>query len=386
MNRASLNAAARQQDVRIRYSPSPWANLWPISARSAGMIFLAWTVVGFFQFLPGIVNGLSWPFVASKLIEAWAWAILTPAILIIDHKLAWAENSIGKIVIIFALLSIPFTVGHTYLSAIIQYPISQIWWSPFRNENYTIYYFMASWQMFCAVAGILQALKYHNDLLENRLELERTEKTLIESRLNALRLQLEPHFLFNALNAISSDVTTNPRLARDMLENLGALLRSSLDCKERAEISLAQELELLEHYLSIQRVRFGDRLEIKIDAAPEALSMLVPSMLLQPLVENAIRHGIDGRISGGTIVIAASPSSDYLDIRVLDDGVGLPHDWRLDDSTGIGVRVTRERLAALYPESAEYCLTIGRRATGGTEVAIRIPLHRSESDGHEATV
>ena len=143
---------------------------------------------------------------------------------------------------------------------------------------------------------------------------------------------------------------------------------------------LAQELELLEHYLSIQRVRFGDRLEITTDIAPEALPMMVPSMLLQPLVENAIRHGIESRISGGEIIVSATLETVYLDIRVLDNGVGLPRNWRLDDTKGLGVRVTLERLTALYPKLRESCLTLRRRENGGTEVAVQIPLRGTESE------
>ncbi|MEO7691225.1 MAG: histidine kinase, partial [Sphingomonas sp.] len=216
--------------------------------------------------------------------------------------------------------------------------------------------------------------------LTSRLQLERVEKSLLASRLNALRLQLEPHFLFNALNTISSEVTANPNLARDMIGDLGALLRQSLDCKDRTEITLAQELSLLEHYLSIQRIRFGDRMEIGIDIEPETLSILVPSMLLQPIVENAIRHGIEGRLSGGKVMISAWRAGDELQIRVLDDGAGLPPNWRMDASTGLGVRLARERLAALYPDLGEQGFVIRRREGGGTEVAMSVPVYHVESD------
>lgn len=386
MNHARRDAGAISADTPRQWSvraPHPSDSLiapWPLSLRSGVLVLLAWTAVGCFQFLPGLLVGLQWPFVISKLIESWAWAILTPAIIIIDRRLTSSEKNIGYLILVYVPLSIPFTVVHTYLEALLEYPIHQIWWSPLRIIDYVMYYFMASWQVFWGVVGILQALKYYNSLLASRVQLERTEKTLIESRLNALRLQLEPHFLFNALNAISSDVTTNPKLAREMLENLGALLRSSLECKERTEITLAQELELLEHYLSIQQVRFGDRLEITTDIAPEALPMMVPSMLLQPLVENAIRHGIESRISGGEIIVSATLETDYLDIRVLDNGVGLPRNWRLDDTKGLGVRVTLERLTALYPKLGESCLTLHRRENGGTEVAVQIPLRGTESE------
>jgi LytS/YehU family sensor histidine kinase len=204
--------------------------------------------------------------------------------------------------------------------------------------------------------------------------LGRVEKNLLEWRLNALRLHLEPHFLFNTLNAISSEVGTNPALARNMIGDLAALLRRSLDCKDTSEIPLAQELALLEHYISIQRIRFGDRIRINLDIEPEALSAMVPSMLLQPLVENAIRHGLEDRLSGGSIDILARRVAGQLHIEVLDDGVGLPANWRKETASGLGIRVTCERLAALYPDLAEQALTIQPRPGGGTAVAICLPL------------
>jgi sensor histidine kinase YesM len=140
------------------------------------------------------------------------------------------------------------------------------------------------------------------------------------------------------------------------------------------EIPLAQELALLEHYISIQRFRFGDRIQIELDIEPEALTAMVPSMLLQPLVENAIRHGLEGRLSGGAIDILARRTAGQLQIRVLDDGVGLPANWRKETSTGLGIRVTCERLAALYPDLGEQALMIQPRPGGGTEVAICLPL------------
>jgi len=157
-------------------------------------------------------------------------------------------------------------------------------------------------------------------------------------------------------------------------------LRQSLDCKDRMEITLAQELTLLDHYLSIQRVRFAERLEIQMKVEPATLNTLVPPMLLQPLVENAIRHGIERRVSGGTIRISAARVDDELHIHVVDNGVGLPRNWQIEKSSGLGVRVTRERLEALYPQCGADCFSISRRKSGGTEVAIRIPLHGGEGE------
>jgi LytS/YehU family sensor histidine kinase len=234
---------------------------------------------------------------------------------------------------------------------------------------------MGGWFTYCALVGVLEAFRYYNRFLSGQVQLERVERSLVEARLNALRLHLEPHFLFNALNAISSEVAENPELARNMIGDLGALLRRSLDCKDSVEITLSQELALLDHYLSIQRVRFGDRMKFGIDVEPTMLSIMVPSMLLQPLIENAIRHGIEGRMSGGSILVSGSKVGDQLQLSVIDDGAGLPRDWQLETSSGHGLRVTLERLRTLYPEVGEQALSIRRREGGGTEVEVRIPLH-----------
>jgi two-component system LytT family sensor kinase len=345
--------------------------------RQAVIILVVWTAIGAFLAVPDALNGFQWNFFIAKLIDAWAWALLTPALLLIDRRLASIEHDILRLAVLFLLVSIPASLIHAYLAGFLLLPIANVWWNPLIDHKYFIYYFLGGWQTYCAFVGIVQAIKYYNRLLTSRLQLERVEKRLIESRLNVLRLQLEPHFLFNALNTISSEVGANPALARDMIGDLGILLRRSLDCKDRAEIPLAQELALLDHYIAIQNIRFGDRIEFRIEIESEALSVLVPSMLLQPLVENAIRHGIDGRLSGGVIEILAKRANNQLHIQVLDDGVGLPRNWQMDTSVGLGVQVTRERLIALYPNLDEEALTIQPRMGGGTEVSICVPLSRA---------
>ena len=354
---------------------------WLVRLRPAILIFLAWTAFGIFLAVPDMFTGFEWPVFLGKVIDAWAWALLTPALLLVDRKIVSAEQNIGRLMLLFLLLSVPFSLLHTVLSGLLVYPVPEIWWNPLLRPDFAVYYVIGSLQVYSAFFGIMQALKYYNRFLTSKLQLERVENRLLESQLNVLRLQLEPHFLFNALNTIASEVDSDPGLARNMIGDLGALLRQSLDCKGRAEIMLAQELTLLEHYLSIQRVRFGDRIEIGIEVEPETLLVMVPSMLLQPLVENAIRHGIEGRLSGGKVMISAWRAGDQLRIQVLDDGVGLPPHWRIETSTGLGVRVARERLAALYPDLGEDGFRIRRRESGGTEVAIGVPIRAAESEG-----
>jgi signal transduction histidine kinase len=381
MTRTAAKPFDSAPDARADWGPFqssfvwPGTRHWPARLRPAILVVLLWTAVGLLQAAPDALKGFQWPSFAGKLIEAWCWAILTPAILLADRHLHSAQPSVPRLTIAHFLLSFPFSLAHTYISGLLEYPIEEIWWSPIRSTEFAIFYFLGGWTTYAAFVGALQALKFYNRFMTSQVELERVERRLLESHLNALRLQLEPHFLFNTLNAISSELSASPAQAREMIEDLGALLRRSLDCQDRMEITLAQELALLDHYLSIQKLRFGTRIDIRLDIEPALLSAMVPSMLLQPLVENAIRHGIEGRLSGGMVALSARRSAGFLQIEIVDDGIGLPRNWRMDACAGLGVRVTRERLEALYSNAGGNDFTICRRKGGGTKVAIRIPLH-----------
>jgi len=357
----------------------------PTKIQWAMLVVLGWTAEGLIQVGPDLLKGVHWYEFLGKLLEAWSWVPLTPIIVAIDRKLSAGQRSLTRLCLIHLVLSIPFSVIRTYLCGLLFYPFPQMDWSPLRTSLYLTYYIWGSWMMYCAFVCALQAFKFYNGLLTSQLELERVRRGYVESHLNALRLQLEPHFLFNALNAISSEVVANPELVQEMIEGLGALLRRSMDCHGSTEITLAQELALLDHYLAIQKLRFGARLDIRIEVEPAVLSATVPSMLLQPLVENAIRHGLERRIAGGVVGISATAAGDQLRIRVSDDGAGLPPDWRMETCSGFGLRVTRERLEALYSR-AEDRFAISARASGGVEVSICIPLDRAgeETDGFAA--
>jgi len=232
--------------------------------------------------------------------------------------------------------------------------------------------FLWNWLIYWVIVGAWQAYQYYRRYLSSELRRERLERQFSEARLNALRMQLDPHFLFNALNTISSQLERDPRLAREMIEHLGDLLRLSLDSKDRQEVPLAEEMAFLAHYLAIQKIRFGDNLRVEIRVDPEVKYASVPSLFVQPLVENAIRHGISRRASGGKITVSAGKAGDQLEIRVLDDGVGLPPGWELETSSGLGLSVTRERIAGLHNGLSHF--SVLNRAEGGTEVRIVLPL------------
>jgi two-component system LytT family sensor kinase len=187
-----------------------------------------------------------------------------------------------------------------------------------------------------------------------------------------LRMQLEPHFLFNALNTISAHVESDPRAARRMIEELGELLRCSLESHDQQEVPLSQELALLDHYLASQRARFEDRLKIDLDIPAGTLDARVPSQLLQPLVENALRHGLAPRALGGCVRIEAERDGMNLRVRVIDDGVGLAGGDVASGAAGRGLSITRQRLACLYPDGRAR-LEIRNGPESGAIVEIVIP-------------
>lgn len=191
---------------------------------------------------------------------------------------------------------------------------------------------------------------------------------LSETHLEALRLQLQPHFLFNTLHAAAALVDTRPAAARRVLSDLGDLLRASLDRGPEPEVSLRRELDLLERYIDIQCVRFGDRLDFRIDVPGECLGLLVPPMILQPLVENSIRHGLADRPGRGEVCVACALDDSILRIAVVDDGVGLSEGMLRE---GVGLGNTRARLHGLYGSRGK--IEIASNPTGGTTVRIQLP-------------
>jgi two-component system LytT family sensor kinase len=205
----------------------------------------------------------------------------------------------------------------------------------------------------------------------NEKKLEEQERLLVEARLAALTSQINPHFLFNTLNSVSSLIRTNPNQARAMVVKLSAVLRRLLRKHENFS-TLREELSFIEDYLAIETVRFGDKLRFEKDVAEDTLDMLVPSMLLQPLVENSIKHGLGGKVEGGTIRIRARRGKSTLHLLVEDDGVGIP-EARLATvfDQGIGISNVSERLKVLF--GSEYRMWIESQPGEGTHTQIEVP-------------
>jgi len=220
------------------------------------------------------------------------------------------------------------------------------------------------------VFAVTIPLKIWNNT-RNEKKLEEQQRLLVEARLAALTSQINPHFLFNTLNSVSSLIRTDPNQARVMVVKLSKVLRRLLRKHENFS-SLREELSFIEDYLAIEVVRFGDKLRFEKDVAEDTLDMLVPSMLLQPLVENSIKHGIGGKVEGGTIRIHTRRGGSRLHLLVEDDGVGIPEEKLatvLDH--GIGVSNVHERLKVLFGN--DYRMWIDSQPGQGTRVRIEVP-------------
>jgi len=202
-----------------------------------------------------------------------------------------------------------------------------------------------------------------------------------QAQLQALKMQLHPHFLFNALHSISALVHSDPDAADKMIARLGDFLRLTLDSAAAQEVPLRQELEFLNCYLDIERTRFRDRLTTQIEAEPQVLDCVVPNLILQPIVENAIRHGVSQRASCGHVEVRAARAGDALRLEVRDNGRGLPEGVgvaRAKQGGGVGLANTRARLQQLYGNS--YHFEISNVPTGGAIVTLEFPLHGSTSE------
>lgn len=358
--------------------------LWKVSAA-----LLFWTAIGLVFALPTLAGQQAWrPLLLSSLARWWAWGLLAPLVIALDRRLPFNNAQSAQRLLSHLALGLLTSLVCVYLRALLA-ALLQV--DPWRQLlDFALLADTAregmAWSMlvYSMVVGGWWAYQYQQRYLAAELRMARMERSYTEARLTTLRLQLDPHFLFNTLNTISAQVQADPRLARQMIEHLGDLLRLSLDPKSRHEVTLEEELALLDLYLSIQKIRFGDKLRVTLDIADEVRQAAVPSMFLQPLVENAIRHGISRRAAGGAIVIAARRREGMLEMSVSDDGVGLPPGWTQHGQPaqahakaqgGLGLQLTRERIAAAHPDGATG-FEVRNRAEGGVEVTIRLPLRQ----------
>jgi two-component system LytT family sensor kinase len=314
-----------------------------------------------FDVVLGLAAGFLGRFVGAE--NIWSF---TPLIDLSIYR--WVRRNLRKpgidrqillLVIIVFMEMIRDWVAHEFPRRLFALEANQIWLQPLV------------WISAPIVVGI--ALKVWN-ALRVELSLEEQKRLVLEARLDALQRQINPHFLFNTLNSIASLVRSQPELARVMTVKLANILRALLKDHD-TYVPLSQELSFTDDYLDIEVVRFGaEKLKVEKDIDPRTLSILVPSILLQPLIENSIKHGLEPRINGGTVTLRSQLNGDRVLIEVADDGVGMgnrPASALSRDGAGIGMKNVKERLDVLYGDQARF--KVVSNPGRGTMVSIDIP-------------
>jgi hypothetical protein len=340
---------------------------------AAGLwIAAAWTILAVFfgtsLWLNYIATGREARFGASlqiSLVEWWIWALLTPLPLWLARRWPLARRPRA------AHVGLHLAAGAgVALAKVLLERAARTWLfgvTPYLLPSSLALHMLIYW----ALVALAHAAAYYRQSRERELHASQMEARLQEARLDALDSQLRPHFLFNALNTIAETVHEDPERADRMIASLGDLLRASLDSSGHTT-PLSMELSLVERYLAIQQARYGDRLRVEIDVPPELGARRVPRLLLQPLVENAVQHGVGSRPEGGLVAIRARLSAGALALTVEDDGAGAEAGRTAGDpSGGVGLSNTRARLDVLYGGRAT--MALGPRAGGGTATTITIP-------------
>ena len=339
------------------------------SARAYAAAWIGWTALAVFYAVTTSLTYMStgrpanWAITFQRsLSEYWLWAVLTPAVVWLARRFPisgprrWVHLALHLALgtVTAALKTIADREMFAMLSGFRMYLLLST-----VSLQFTIYF---------AIVAATHGFEYYRRSRER----EQLEARLAEARLQLLSMQLQPHFLFNTLNTIAELVHDDPEAADRMISGLSDLLRRTLDLGDAQEIRLDEELDALSRYLDIQKIRFGDRLRVDIEAAPELGNASVPPLLLQPLVENSIRHGLAARATAGRIQIRVGRTDAMLVIEVLDDGDGAVQE-AMGARRGIGLNNIRTRLETLYGSAATF--TMSHTAGAGTRVSIEIPYH-----------
>jgi two-component system LytT family sensor kinase len=365
------DAASRRSDASSRSAPLA---LRPFVAISSGVLvnLASWLGVAVLlaeqTYLVRLASGVpsSWGTAFRGTIGGClAWAALTPAILRISERLRVGGPrsllTLAAHLVVGSALCAADARFNMLLSSLMQQPAA-----PFRLTFLRLY--PVNITCYLAVVAVGHAIGFARMYRERAVAEARLAAELSTARLRMLESQLRPHFLFNTLNAIAEQVHSNPTGADEMILQLGALLRASLQLSEGHEIPLRDEVETLGHYLAIVRARYADRLAVRVDVSANAESACVPAMILQPLIENALQHGVEPLERLTHVWVTARRYGDDVLITVGDDGAGFSGAL----SEGVGLRNTRARLQTLYGDAAS--LTLMPRTDGGTIAEVRLPM------------
>ena len=314
-----------------------------------------------------------WVLFALNISYWYAWALLAPAIFRLTRRFRFERGTWRRALAAHLPAAALATLAHVMMTALAQGLVRGVLsWDSWYVQVRRTYWTSVDWEMmtYWTIVGVSHALHFQAALRHRELTSARLETRLAEARLQSLQRQLHPHFLFNTLHSISALMHIDLNAADRMVALLGDLLRSSLQITAQ-EIPLKDELELLRKYLDIEQLRFRDRLTVSYDIPEETLDARVPSLILQPLVENALDHGIAPNSGHGRLDVRARRDGGRLHLEVSDDGVGLREDALTAVQKGIGVSNTRSRLQYLYgaAQHFEFCRTGPR----GLTVRVVIP-------------
>ena len=317
--------------------------------------------------------------------EWYTWAALSPLILWLARHFQLERTNWQHALLIHLAAGSFFVVLQPVLQATVKYvgwggdlrprPFSVILTQLFFSKlpiNFAIYWI---------VIGLSHGVEYYRRYRERERQAAQLETLLVQARLQALKMQLHPHFLFNALNSLADLIDHEPQAAQKMVARLGDFLRLTLRSSATQQIALAEEIEFLRNYLEIERIRFADRLQVQMNIAPETLTARVPTLLLQPLVENAIRHGIAQQEGAGHVVIQAWREAERLYLQVSDNGPGLSA-HTTPEANGLGLSNTRARLQTLYGNAQR--LELAQAPTGGVSVTLEIPFTTTDEENRDA--
>jgi signal transduction histidine kinase len=323
-----------------------------------------------------------WRILLWQLVSGYIWFGISPIILYLARRFPFDEGRWRTSIPVHIVACIVIALGQLLIDAFV---LTRLGYPPNRTfpnffEAYKFFVLVnvhLSMLIYMGVVAIWSTYSYYQKYRERLLESSQLEARLAQSRLQVLKMQLHPHFLFNTLNAISELIYKDPESADRMLTDLSDLLRLSFENLEVQEIPLKQELEFLAKYLEIEQMRFHDRLSVNMRISPDVLDASVPNMILQPLVENAIKHGIAPRSSGGSIDITAARSNGHLELDVSDDGLGVPFGDLSNLPEGVGLSNTRRRLKHLYGD--EHKFDLRKLERGGLGVSLEIPFREMKS-------
>jgi signal transduction histidine kinase len=315
---------------------------------------------------------------AINLVYWYIPALLAPAIVGNALRYQWGRVPWSTQIGVHVAGALAYSAVHTAVMVVFRtllvwlegWPAGALTWYDYAP----MYYFrQLDWlfMTYLFIVGLAHALAYRRESEQRALDTAHLETRLMEAQLQALQRQLHPHFLFNTLNTIAGLIRIDVDAADRMIDRLGDLLRMTVHTSGMQEVALKQELEMLQKYIEIEQTRFGDRLRISMNIQPETLDARVPNLLLQPLVENAIRHGIAPNGRPGWIALDCSRDGEQLTIQIRDSGNGLPPERLMALNRGVGLANTRARLEHLYRSSHRFAFA---NVPGGFCVTVSIPF------------